>query len=76
MYRNHAAREDTIVLPAWKKTLTSDQLNEMNEKFEDIEHQQFGKDGFDDAVAQVSDIESTLGLADLAKFTAPPPPAK
>jgi hemerythrin-like domain-containing protein len=76
MYGHHAAREDTIISPAWKKTLTSDQLNEMNEKFEDIEHQQFGKDGFDDAVTQGEDIESALGLADLAKFTAPPPPAK
>jgi hemerythrin-like domain-containing protein len=76
MYRHHAAREDTIVFPAWKKTLTAAQLDEMNDKFEDIEHQQFGKDGFDDAVNQVADIEATLGLADLAKFTAPPPPAK
>jgi hemerythrin-like domain-containing protein len=76
MYRHHAAREDTIVFPAWKKTLTGAQLDEMNEKFEDIEHQQFGKDGFDEAVTQVADIESSLGLADLAKFTASTPPSK
>ena len=76
MYRHHAAREDTIIFPAWKKTLSAEQLGEMNEKFEDIEHQQFGKDGFDDAVAQIADIEGTLGLTDLSKFTAPPPPAK
>jgi len=37
MYRNHAAREDTIIFPAWKQTLTGKQLDEMNEKFEDIE---------------------------------------
>jgi len=47
----------------------------MNDKFEDIEHQQFGKDGFEDAVAQIADIEGVLGLSDLAQFTAPPPPA-
>jgi hemerythrin-like domain-containing protein len=74
MYRNHAAREDTIVFPAWKKTLPPDQLGEMSEKFEDIEHQQFGEDGFDDAVKQISAIENSLGLADIAQFTAPPPP--
>jgi hemerythrin-like domain-containing protein len=54
MYRNHAAREDTIIFPAWKKTMTGKQLDEMSEKFEDIEHEQFGEDGFDDAVKQIS----------------------
>ena len=74
MYRNHAAREDTIIFPAWKQTMTDKQLDEMNDKFEDIEHEQFGEDGFEDAVKQISAIEGTLGLADIAQFTAPPPP--
>ena len=74
MYRNHAAREDTIIFPAWKQTLTAKQLDEMNDKFEDIEHEQFGEDGFEDAVKQISAIESSLGLADITQFTAPPPP--
>lgn len=74
MYRNHAAREDTIIFPAWKQTLTAKQLDEMNDKFEDIEHEQFGEDGFEDAVKQISAIESSLGLSDIAQFTAPPPP--
>jgi hemerythrin-like domain-containing protein len=70
MYRPHAAREDTIVFPAWKQTLTAKQLDEMNDKFEDIEHRMLGEDGFEKAVRQISDIESELGLADLAQFTA------
>src|SRR5437660_3706598 len=74
MYRNHAAREDTIIFPAWKQTMTSKQLDEMNDKFEDIEHEQFGEDGFEDAVKQISEIENSLGLSDIAQFTAPPPP--
>ena len=76
MYRAHASREDTIVFPAWKQTLTADQLDEMNDKFEDIEHEQFGEDGFEDAVKQISEIESDLDLDDLASFTAPTPPAR
>jgi hemerythrin-like domain-containing protein len=72
MYRAHAAREDTIIFPAWKQTLTAKQLDEMNDKFEEIEHEQFGEDGFEDAVKQISDIEGNLGLADLAQFTPPP----
>ena len=74
MYQNHAAREDTIVFPAWKETLSDRQLHEMGDKFEEIERQQFGKDGYEDAVAQIGQIEQALGLADLAQFTAPPPP--
>jgi len=74
MYRNHAAREDTMVFPAWKQTMTAKQLDEIGDKFEDIEKEQFGQDGFEDAVKQISAIEGTLGLADIAQFTAPPPP--
>jgi hemerythrin-like domain-containing protein len=74
MYRNHAAREDTIIFPAWKQTMTGKQLDEMNDNLEDIEHEQFGEDGFEDAVKQISAIEDSLGLSDIAQFTAPPPP--
>jgi len=74
MYENHAAREDTIVFPAWKETLSEHQLREMGDKFEEIERQQFGKDGYEDVVTQIGQIEQALGLADLAQFTAPPPP--
>jgi hemerythrin-like domain-containing protein len=75
MYQAHAAREDTIVFPAWKKTLTEAQLDQMSDKFEDIEQKQFGKDGFEDAVKQIGEIEHELGLSDLNTFTAPSPPA-
>lgn len=71
MYRPHATREDTVIFPAWKQTLTAKQLDDMNDKFEDIEHEMLGNNGFENAVKQISDIETELGLADLAKFTAP-----
>jgi hemerythrin-like domain-containing protein len=61
MYQHHAAREDTIIFPAWKQTLTEDQLDEMADKFEDIEKQQFGMDGYEDAVKQIGDIEGVWG---------------
>ena len=74
MYQNHTAREDTIVFPAWKTALSERQLKEMSERFEAIEHRQFGKDGFEDAVATITRVEQQLGLADLAQFTPPAPP--
>lgn len=74
MYQNHAAREDTIVFPAWKENFTSKQLDEISDQFEDIEHKMFGADGFEDAEKTIGGIEQTLGLADISQFTAPPPP--
>ena len=73
MYEHHAAVEDTVVFPAWKQTLNTKQLDEMNEKFEEIEHAQFGENGFEAALGQIEEIERTLGLNDLTKFTASVP---
>jgi hypothetical protein len=44
------------------------------EKFEEIEHQQFGKDGFDDGLERIARVEKTLGVSDLGSYTASPPP--
>ena len=74
MYANHAAREDTIVFPAWREALADKQLREMGETFEDIRNRQFGKDAFEAAVKTVAAAEEALGYADLAQFTAPTPP--
>jgi len=74
MYENHAAREDTIVFPAWKTNFSNRQLDEISDQFEDIERKMFGKDGFDDAEHKIGQIEATLGFADLAQFTPSPPP--
>lgn len=71
MYEHHAAIEDTMVFPAWKDLITPDEYDKLNDKFEDIEHEEFGADGFDDAVQQIGAIEAALGMNDLSKFTAP-----
>ncbi len=76
MYEYHAAREDTIVFPAWKAAVTDSQYDELSDKFEEIEHQEFGADGFEDAVKKIGEIEKSLGLSDLSQFTAPPPPSR
>jgi hemerythrin-like domain-containing protein len=72
MYESHAAREDTIVFPAWKKTMSKSQLDDMGELFESIEHKTFGKDGFDDAVDKLASIERAFGF-EPAQLTPPPP---
>lgn len=72
MYEAHAAREDTIIFPAFKEALPEGRLDELSETFEDIEHKRFGADGFESAVKQVAEVEAKLGINDLAGFTAPP----
>lgn len=74
MYENHTAREDVIVFPAWKASLSEAAYRDASEQFEDIERKVFGRDGFDHADKSIAAIEKRLGLADLAGFTAPSPP--
>ena len=71
MYDHHAAIEDTVIFPAWKSVVGGDQLDEMAAKFEEIEAQEFGGDGFESAVSRMDEIEKSLGMGSLDMFTAP-----
>ncbi|HEX5834843.1 MAG TPA: hemerythrin domain-containing protein [Pyrinomonadaceae bacterium] len=73
MYEHHATIEDTVVFPAWKTTAGEQEYNEMGERFEEIEAEIFGEDGFQSALRRMEEIESGLGLTNLDMFTAPPP---
>jgi hemerythrin-like domain-containing protein len=74
MYEHHAAFEDTIVFPAWKAATGEQEYQELAEKFEAIETEQFGADGFEAALKRITEIEAELGLTNLDTFTAPAPP--
>jgi len=74
MYEHHAAIEDTVVFPAWKAAVGGNELDALGEKFEEIEHEQFGEDGYETALKRMEEIESSLGLSNLEMFTAPAPP--
>lgn len=76
MYEHHAAIEDTVVFPAWKAAIGGNELDAMGEKFEEIEHEQFGDDGFEAALRRMEEIEESLGLSNLDMFTAPVPPIR
>jgi hemerythrin-like domain-containing protein len=69
MYEPHAAREDTVLFPAFKLIVSDSEYKEMGEKFEDEEHKQFGKEGFEGIVSQVADIEKELNIYELSIFT-------
>lgn len=74
MYQSHAAWDDAVIFPAWKKKISDQHFKEMSELFDKIEHEHFGKDEFDDAVSRIARIEQAFGLNNLDDLTAPPPP--
>lgn len=69
MYRPHASREETVLLPAFREVVGRSGYLELGEQFEDEEHQLFGEGGFESFVAEVAEIEKTLGIYELASFT-------
>jgi hemerythrin-like domain-containing protein len=69
LYRPHAAREDTVLFPAFRSLVSSQEYDALGEAFEDKEHALFGDDGFEKIVAEVAKLEQTLGIYDLAQFT-------
>ena len=69
MYRPHAAREDTVLFPAFHDLVGETAYHEVGEQFEDEEKKQLGNEGFEGAVAHVAKLEEQFGLSDLDQFT-------
>jgi hemerythrin-like domain-containing protein len=69
MYRPHAAREDTVLFPAFRDVVGNSAYRELGEQFEDREHEKFGDKGFENTVGEVAKLETALGIEDLDKFT-------
>jgi hemerythrin-like domain-containing protein len=69
MYNPHEAREDTVLFPAFRKLVSSNEYNALGEDFEKKEHALFGDHGFEAMVDRVAAIEKILGIFDLAQFT-------
>lgn len=69
LYQPHAAREDTVLFPAFRSLVSSHEYDALGEEFEDKEHALFGDDGFEKSVAEVAKLEQTLGIYDLVQFT-------
>jgi len=69
MYRPHAAREDTVLFPAFHDLVGEKAYRELGEEFEDEEKKKLGSEGFEGAVARIAKLEEQFGLADLDQFT-------
>ncbi len=69
MYAAHAAWEDTEVFPAYRERFSEAELDKLGDQFEEQEHKLLGGGGFEGSLREVADLEKTLGIHDLAKFT-------
>jgi hemerythrin-like domain-containing protein len=68
MYRPHAAREDTVLFPAFRALVGERELQRVRGTFEQRERA-LGEGTFEKMVVEVARIEEQLGIADLARFT-------
>jgi hemerythrin-like domain-containing protein len=69
MYNPHEAREDTVLFPAFRTLVSSNEYDALGEEFEDEEHKLFGEDGFEKMVETVTGLEKSIDIYDLGKFT-------
>ena len=68
MYEPHAAREDTVLFPAFAELVSEKELHALMETFEQKE-KALPLGDFEKMVADVAGIEKALGIDDLARFT-------
>ena len=68
MYEPHAAREDTVLFPAFRALVGERELARLQDIFEDKE-KALPHGGFEKMVDDVARIEQALGIGDLAALT-------
>jgi hemerythrin-like domain-containing protein len=68
MYAAHAAREDTVLFPAFRAAVGKKALAKLQRVFEERE-KALPHGGFEKTIDAVAAIEARLGIGDLAKFT-------
>jgi hypothetical protein len=69
MYGPHAAWEDTELFPVYREQFTEAEFDKLGERFEEQEHKLLGRGGFEGSLREVRDLEKSLGINDLTKFT-------
>ena len=71
MYEPHAAREDTVLFPAFAALIGDKELHKLQELFEQKE-KALPMGDFEKMVADVTKLEQALGIYDLAQVTPKP----
>ena len=71
MYEPHEAWEDTVIYPALRAATPQRTLDDLADRFAQLENTQYNDDGLAVILDRVSGVEEQLGIADLATFTPP-----
>jgi len=71
MYAPHEAWEDTVIFPALRDATPQRTLNELAERFSELQNQQYGDAALSQMLDRVESVEQQLGISDLATFTPP-----
>src|SRR6516164_4898108 len=61
MYRPHEAREDTVLFPAFRSSVSPHEYDALGDDFEKKEDDLFGDEGFFKVVDQIAGLEKRLG---------------
>lgn len=69
MYEPHEAWEDTVIYPALRAQTPQRTLDELAERFHELENTQYGDAALTQILNRVTGVEQQLGIADLAAFT-------
>jgi hemerythrin-like domain-containing protein len=66
MYRPHAARENTVLFPAFRKAVSQPEYEALRDAVERSERAIYGDHLFETVLDEVHDLETTLGISELA----------
>jgi hemerythrin-like domain-containing protein len=69
MYEPHEAWEDTVVYPALRQACSQRTLDELADRFAQLENTQYGDNALSQMLQRITGVEQQLGIADLAAFT-------
>jgi hemerythrin-like domain-containing protein len=71
MYRPHAAQENTVLFPSFRKAVSRIEYESLRETLEKSERAAFGDHLYESVLEEVSTLERALGIGELAAFTPP-----
>jgi hemerythrin-like domain-containing protein len=69
MYRPHAAREGSVLFPAFRELMPAKEFLDLGDRFEAKEHEVLGPEGFEGQVVRVAELERRLGIGELGRLT-------
>jgi hemerythrin-like domain-containing protein len=69
MYRPHAAQENTVLFPAFRKAVSLGEYENLRADLEKSEHAAFGEHLYETVLDQVRDLERALEIGELSAFT-------